>query len=548
MRFILLASYLCFVSVAAMAQGRISMQSDEPTAAKTLTSRQLTPYSITVRGGLTQFFGELGEQDMRGMAGFSLNQKVQRAFTMGLDFSTGKLGGEKTEFFNSYFVADYRAIDLLAKWDLTEQFSRYDDEKLHISVYGGIGMMYFRSNAYDLTTNQRVRFTNSDVSGRNPLFLRWGNPRGRLGVTRTAERTIPLGVAFDYQLARTWQLGLDYRFYFARTDKLDATSGRRLTNPEEGTSYSDTPNDKFSFLALSLTHRFTRKPKDSDGDGIPDDRDRCPDVPGTSQFFGCPDSDGDGIPDYVDRCPQEAGPVATRGCPDTDGDGFIDRLDECPTVAGTLRGCPDRDGDGVYDQFDACPDVPGLVRFGGCPDTDGDGIPDPSDLCPDKPGTYENGGCPDTDGDGVHDGIDRCPEVPGTRENDGCPSGQSQADRLALQQRLDSLLTVPIRFATDTDVIDEASYRSLNAIGDLIKRYSALRFIVEGHTDNTGSEEVNQRLSEGRARAVRQYLISRGTEEERISAIGFGDARPVAPNNTEEGRARNRRVVIRVLE
>lgn len=399
LRTLIITGYALLATLAVHAQGRISVQSvDSASAAgqaRNLTGRVLSPYSIAVRGGLTQFFGELNQQDMKFMAGLSLIQEVTPTFSMGLDFTAGKLGGQKTEFFNSYFINEFNSVELLARWNLTEQFSRYaNDNKISLGVYGGLGILYFSAEAYDLTTNQRVRFTNSPVSGRTPLFLRWGNPSGKPGISKTHERTIPLGLTLSYQLPRNWQVGLDYRFYFARNDKLDATSGRRLINPEESDSYSDTPMDKFSFLSVTLTHRFMYKPRDADKDGIPDDRDRCPDTPGSAKFFGCPDTDGDGIPDYVDRCPNAAGPVATRGCPDTDGDGVVDRYDECPTVAGTVNGCPDRDGDGVKDEFDGCPDVKGLLRFGGCPDTDGDGIPDQVDKCPDKPGKYEDGGCP----------------------------------------------------------------------------------------------------------------------------------------------------------
>ncbi len=356
------------------------------------------------------------------MVGISVMKQVRPALSLGVDFTAGRLGGEKKDFFNSYFVTEYNTIELLARWDLTEQFNRYlTSNRFHAGIYGGLGLMIFSANAYDLSTDKLVRFSNSAVSARNPLFFRFGPPSGPLGINKTHERIIPLGVMFDYRITDHWRLGLDYRFYMVRSDKVDATSGRRLINPEEADSYSDTPNDKFGFLSVGLSYRFRYNPRDRDKDGVPDERDRCPDIPGSASFFGCPDRDGDGIPDYVDQCPDAPGAAATRGCPDTDGDGVLDRYDECPTVAGTVNGCPDRDGDGVKDDLDSCPDTPGLPRFGGCPDTDGDGIPDQVDFCPTIPGTYTNGGCPDTDGDGVHDGIDQCPDQPGPKYNKGCP-------------------------------------------------------------------------------------------------------------------------------
>ncbi|CAG5012261.1 Peptidoglycan-associated lipoprotein [Dyadobacter sp. CECT 9275] len=537
---------LSLYAFVAQGQGRIGTQRSS-TNTGLGPNRELSPYSVSVRGGLTQFFGEMSNQDMKGMIGVSLGRAYTKRFSMNLDYTAGKLGGQKVDFFNSYFVSEYNTLELLAKWNLTEQFSRYEPGKFNISVYGGLGMMFFSSNAYDLTTDKLVRFSNSEVSGRNPLFLRWGNPRGKLGVKKTQERVIPLGTSLDYRLSPQWKVGLDYRFYLVRSDKLDATSGRRLVNPEEGNSYSDTPNDKFSFLSISLTYRFTRATRDTDKDGIPDDRDRCPDVAGIARYFGCPDTDGDGIPDYVDRCPNEAGSAKTRGCPDSDGDGFVDRLDNCPNIAGTIQGCPDSDGDGVLDELDACPDVKGEARFAGCPDSDGDGISDKLDRCPDQPGTYANKGCPDRDGDGVNDAEDRCIDVPGDQSNFGCPL-VSPVQRQDLQAQIDQLLASPVRFATGTDVIEEGSYQKLTDIAMLLIRNPNTDISIEGHTDDIGDEKANQILSERRAEAVKTYLRERGISSARMLTVGYGESRPVDASKTAAARFRNRRVMIRVEE
>ena len=82
---------------------------------------------------------------------------------------------------------------------------------------------------------------------------------------------------------------------------------------------------------------------------------------------GCPDSDGDGIPDQLDACPQKEGSAAHNGCPDTDGDGVPDPEDECPGIKGNMKGCPDRDGDSIADIHDRCPDKVGLPENKGCP-------------------------------------------------------------------------------------------------------------------------------------------------------------------------------------
>ncbi len=146
---------------------------------------------------------------------------------------------------------------------------------------------------------------------------------------------------------------------------------------------------------------------------------------GLSIKFGGTDTDGDGIYDKDDACPEVAGLAAFNGCPDSDGDGIEDAKDACPNEAGSkeMNGCPDSDGDGVADKDDACPNTAGLPALAGCPDADGDGVADKDDECPNEAGPAANNGCPwpDSDGDGVLDKDDQCPEVAGTVANNGCP-------------------------------------------------------------------------------------------------------------------------------
>ncbi|HMB62886.1 MAG TPA: thrombospondin type 3 repeat-containing protein, partial [Eudoraea sp.] len=141
--------------------------------------------------------------------------------------------------------------------------------------------------------------------------------------------------------------------------------------------------------------------------------------------FGGTDTDGDGIYDKDDACPEVAGLAAFNGCPDSDGDGIEDGKDSCPNEAGSkeMNGCPDSDGDGIADKDDACPNEAGLAALAGCPDADGDGVADKDDQCPNEAGPADNNGCPwpDRDGDGVLDKDDQCPDIAGTVANNGCP-------------------------------------------------------------------------------------------------------------------------------
>ncbi len=258
--------------------------------------------------------------------------------------------------------------------------------------------------------------------------------------------------------------------------------------------------------------------------------------------FGGTDTDGDGIYDYEDECPETPGLPEFNGCPDTDGDGIEDRNDECPNTPGLpeFNGCPDTDGDGIPDHLDACPNVPGLPEFNGCPDTDGDGVPDNEDECPETPGPKENNGCPwpDRDGDGVPDKDDDCPDIVGTVANNGCPE-LSEAVKQALNSYAKTIL-----FDTGKATIKEQSGKVLADIVDIMKEYPNADFLIEGHTDSVGSDKLNMTLSGERASSVMNYLISKGIPSNRLTHQGFGEDRPLDSNKTREGRANNRRVEI----
>ena len=294
-------------------------------------------------------------------------------------------------------------------------------------------------------------------------------------------------------------------------------------------------------------------PPDSDGDGVIDVQDRCPNTPAGTPVTaeGCPrDSDGDGVIDAQDRCPNT--PAGTRvtanGCPpsDSDGDGVIDAQDQCPNtpagVAVTANGCPrDTDGDGVFDAQDQCPDTPRgtAVNATGCPlDSDGDGVIDAQDKCPNTPrGTAVNAeGCPlDADGDGVVDASDACPNTPAGTAVDtrGCPKLFAAAASFTL---------TGVTFETSSAVIRPSSFGKLDEVAEALKANPDVRVEISGHTDNIGADASNLRLSQARAESVRRYFIGKGVPAAQMEAKGYGETKPVATNDTAEGRAENRRV------
>jgi len=198
------------------------------------------------------------------------------------------------------------------------------------------------------------------------------------------------------------------------------------------------------------TKEIEKMLSDTDGDGVDDEKDKCPDIAGRKQFGGCLDSDNDGIGDADDSCPDALGLKSLNGCPDTDMDGIADIVDNCPNIAGTADGCPDADNDGVADANDKCPELAGAKSFSGCPedpmdgeqegaivladevmtekggvsmavDSDGDSVADKDDDCPKVAGSAN--GCPDADSDGTADKFDACPDIAGALA--GCPDKDS---------------------------------------------------------------------------------------------------------------------------
>lgn len=258
--------------------------------------------------------------------------------------------------------------------------------------------------------------------------------------------------------------------------------------------------------------------------------------------FGGTDTDGDGVYDKDDACPEVAGLEEFNGCPDADGDGIKDSDDACPNTAGlaAMNGCPDSDGDGVADKDDMCPNAKGTKANKGCPDSDGDGVVDKDDKCPKSAGPVANSGCPwpDTDGDGVLDKDDNCKTEVGPASNNGCP----EVKKIASDVFADS----PILFNINRASFKPGVTKQLDGMIGVMNEYSDSEFDVNGHTDSTGTAAYNLMLSDKRANAVKDYLIKNGVKASRLTAKGFGETKPVDSNSTRSGRAKNRRVEVKV--
>jgi len=200
----------------------------------------------------------------------------------------------------------------------------------------------------------------------------------------------------------------------------------------------------------------------------------------------------------------------------------------------------------VPDNLDRCKDVAGPKENNGCPwpDTDGDGLTDNLDNCPNVAGPKENKGCPwpDSDGDGVPDKDDKCPEVKGTAANNGCPE-LTQEHAAQLNQYAKTIL-----FNSGKSTFKQETFAVLQAITSILKQYPDSKFSIEGHTDSDGSDALNQKLSEDRAGAVKNYLIENGVDASRLSSTGYGESQPIDTNKTAAGKANNRRVEVKLVK
>ena len=227
---------------------------------------------------------------------------------------------------------------------------------------------------------------------------------------------------------------------------------------------------------------------------------------------------------------------------------------------GVSDGDPDRDG--VFGGSDECPNVPedfdGFMDEDGCPedDNDQDGIPDLRDDCPLSPedfdGVDDEDGCPeddDRDGDGIPDSVDRCPDQPevfnAVEDEDGCPDEGGRVKVACEQVEINER----VYFDFDTATIQARSHGLLNDVASVLKSARFLHLIrVEGHTDSQGTPEYNRALALRRAQAVADYLTTRGVRGTMLQVAGLGEDAPIASNDTEEGRARNRRVVFVIVD
>lgn len=462
-------------------------------------------WNIGLHGGFTQYNGDLGRDWYKtnstnyGFGGVSVSRYLGKLFDANLMLSKGTLGYNSGSPIG--FKSDFNAATINLRFNIVAPeyiFRPY--------VIAGVGAMMFDNN---------IDFANEKI-----------------------DYVLPnVGAGLNIRVTPTIMFNIQQTFMYTNRDGRDHVNNN-----------SSEFKTKDSFLQTMAGFTFNLgNSVDTDGDGVSDKRDICPNTP-TDVLVdtkGCPlDRDNDGVPDYQDTCPDVAGTQALNGCPDRDNDGVADDKDRCPDMAGivSLSGCPDADKDGVADMDDKCANTKmgTKVDASGCPlDSDNDGVTDDLDRCPNTSGIVALKGCPDSDGDGIADIDDKCPTEKGTAENKGCPE-ITKAELVRI-----TYIGSKIFFENNSDKLKVASLSQLDELAKILLRYEGANLTIEGHTDSVGADAFNMILSQKRAESVRQYLIGKGISDYKLTATGMGESKPVATNTTSLGKAKNRRVELK---
>ena len=453
--------------------------------------------AIGLHANATQYRGDLGNnfwefQNMPYSGGIDITRYIGKVLDIKLDLDYLRLRSPATEDkFNStgqrFRAQAYQAgLGFKIKAPIKDSFFLHPYLLVEPQFSWVLADRYSRPNASAVAVNN---------------FNRFGSFGGHVGA------------GLDFHLGESAIL------FVQASQAYFQTSDARLDGVDNNATTFWDKKDRYMQFSAGLRANLG-KPKDEDGDGVSDKKDKCPGTPAGVKvdMNGCPiDTDGDGVADYQDKCPDVKGLAALQGCPDADGDGVADADDRCPNTPAGVKvdasGCPlDADGDKVPDYLDKCPDTPSgvAVDANGCPlDRDGDGVPDFQDRCPDRAGPASNKGCP---------------EIP------------------AEKKKILNEATKYINFDFNKATLKASSYPKLEQMVQILNDYPDYSLSIAGHTDSKGDDNYNLRLSYERAAAARKYMLSKGIPAERIEARGYGESKPIADNKTAAGQALNRRV------
>lgn len=452
-----------------------------------------------------QFYSNIKQNPFSGTLVFSLQSGITTAFTDYETIKVGYLGSGSAEYFlpssneSIFGLKMFLGGQNISGSDTRKSIYALDGNAYNLAgsfrtdmyiIGGGISFSYginYKFFPYIYTGISNIWFSPKDINGKILI----NNSNHKYDKT-SIQYDVELGLRTSIQDNVSLYGGVG--FHFLPTDYLDDVAASR-------------GNDIYSSFVIGISLSFLGN-KDSDGDWILDNIDKCPDQPEDYDGFqdedGCPDldNDGDGIPDSIDKCPNDP----------EDFDGFQDS-DGCPDI--------DNDSDGINDKNDKCPNEP--EDFDGFQDNDG---------CPDL----------DNDNDGIADSVDQCPNEPenfnGYKDEDGCPDVEFPS---ALKE---ITLAGSTTFIGNTAKIKSEAYPELDKIVRLLKSFPQYLWRIEGHMDSSGPDQYIRTISRKRAEAVMNYFINKGLKASKFHIYGLGDKFPVANNNTEYGRMKNRRVVI----
>jgi outer membrane protein OmpA-like peptidoglycan-associated protein len=453
------------------------------------------PVGLGVTAGVYQYVGDW-DPGLGGAADFVL--RVSLAEFLGLSFHTGyghlNYRNSAPAFRTSLMNAELRANVLLLP-----------HRRLSPLVYVGGGGFF-----YEVLDQNHNSLKKSD----GDTYKGWDG----IGF---------FGAGLDFMLSSSWSFSLSGDYHFTTSDGIDGNS-------------TGSAADGYSSARIGLMYNLGGD-RDSDGDGISDKNDA--DKKAAEDFDGFKDEDGK--PD-----------------PDNDGDGINDADDKAPMLPEDRDGYqdedgipdPDNDNDGIADFKDGAPnqpeDIDGWKDGDGAPDpdNDGDGILDVHDKAPnlaeDKDGYQDEDGIPDFDNDAdqIPDSLDTSPNLPenynGFEDFDGAP------DERPFIVKDEKIVLKGIVFRSGSATLTSASYPALDELWTFLRQTSEARVEIHGHTDSQGDEQVNLRLSARRAESVRDFLVARGVESDRVVTVGFGEAKPIADNYYAETRSANRRIEV----
>lgn len=497
---------------------------------------------VGASGFLTKYFGEFTDNKVGYAGGFVTKYYVPYVpeLAVGARASTGYLKYDRRyknrlgddffrQFPKSYFLdADTRAYERstnITTVDLLLFVNIFPRSQVNYYLFGGFSILSFQ--------NQDIQDSPLDPGGDRIHYPEFKDEN-------EFDYHFLGGIGIDYFLYRDLSIGIHASYRLLNTDLLD---GYAQIPPIGSTSNTDGIGE----VGMKISY-YLFGDNDPDNDGISTKEEL---ILGTNPFNS--DSDSDGISDDDEINLYKSDPLLL----DTDGDGLTDAQE---VANATNPNVVDSDMDGLtdYEEIMLYNSNPNLV------DSDRDGMLDIDEI---KAGSNPMNG--DTDGDGIGDANDKCPKVFGIKLLNGCPQTEALVkevrvrDTVIVKSKPDTVIIVQeierikkgdtykpkgIHFVTGSAEIRVESELILDDIANWLETNKNIKIEVQGHTDQEGNDDVNQRLSVDRAEAVMFYLINKGISPTRLTSKGFGESKPLDNSGTKKAMAKNRRIEFKIIE